>query len=345
MRLRLIQIPAVPSLGVYPTYRTAAAVQELIRRQFLDAKLTSGPSALLPPPPTVLSFTPSPTFTLGRRQHEDDVSEADMARLRAPLTVVTRDEDAEKDIAESHDPEREREREHENNHAPRRHNRHTHEAYTFQPAVQSSPRGGLTTYHGPGQAVLWPIFDLKSPLHRHFTVRCYSRLLEDTTADVLRRRYGVDACTTADPGLWVGEPDGRKIAALGVHLRRNISALGVAVNLDTPTKGAQGQNSNKSSIAADQLANPWLRFVPCGLDGKGVTCVADEGRRRFGQVPASWDLQPAPFAAKWAAALAARLGLEADVDVADDPTVRRLLEQAGEYMARQEEDKLRGVAA
>ncbi|ERS99000.1 lipoyl(octanoyl) transferase [Sporothrix schenckii 1099-18] len=336
MRLRLIQLPPLPS------YRLAAAVQELVRRQFLHAKESAGKRAtssslssaqssssssssillsllVQPPPPTVIAFTPLPTFTLGRRQSEAQLELAERDRLTAPLRV---DMNADVDADGGH---------------------------TYTPALISTLRGGLTTYHGPGQAVLWPVLDLKSTLFAApLTVRAYSRLLETTTATVLKRRFGLEAYTTGDPGLWVasrraargGAEDAddthteeRKVAALGVHLRRHISALGVAVNLDTPVTWAP----SPSSVSADASSstNPWTRFDPCGLSGKGVASVADEARLRFGSVPAAWDLRPAPFAAKWAAALAMQLGLrDPEVDVADAATVQSMLRDAQELLTR-----------
>ncbi len=363
MRLRLIQLPSNPALGVYPSYRLAAAVQEVVRRQFLLAKESAAAAArrvsasgdhgsshdtllslLVPfPPPTVIAFTPTPTYTLGRRQNAAGLTPSERAALEAPLTVALRSDDADDadgDVsaaAAASEPS---------------------SAYEFQPRVVEAPRGGLTTYHGPGQAVLWPVLDLKSALFERgaagpLTVRAYSRLLETTTAETLRRRYGIEAFYTEDSGVWVGAesaeptepaeqadhgPEQRKIAALGVHLRRNISALGVAVNLDMPVRPA----SAHSPVAASQPSesnsesNPWLRFTPCGID-KGVTCVADEARRRFGHVPAAWDLQPARFAAKWAAALAGQLGLrDAEVDVVDALTVTRLVVEGEALLDREE---------
>ncbi|CAK7274920.1 hypothetical protein SEPCBS119000_006421 [Sporothrix epigloea] len=338
MRLRLIQLHPLPS------YRLAAAVQELVRRQFLLAKEseaqsrrrgaaeftaaktgplqdTLAPLLAQPPQPTIITFTPRPTFTLGRRQETSQLSPSEVDRLTAPLTVSS---------SQSHAS-----------------------AVRFTPTIVSTLRGGLTTYHGPGQVVLWPVLDLKSPLFANngrppLTVRAYSRLLETTTAEVLKRRYGLDAYTTGDPGLWVQSPqaaggtDGpdykeeRKIAALGVHLRRNISALGVAVNLDTPVKWgpSRGPSQRASTGFASEETNPWLRFTPCGIEGKGVSSVADEGRHCFGSgLPASWDLRPEPFAMQWAAVLAEQLGLQDPViDVADSKTVSKMLADARELL-------------
>ncbi|KAH7376989.1 hypothetical protein B0T11DRAFT_347292 [Plectosphaerella cucumerina] len=176
-----------------------------------------------PPSPFVLSFTPRPTYTLGRRQSSLTTSQD--SRLRRPLHL---------------------------------------DNTSHTPTVIETDRGGLTTYHGPGQIVLWPILDIHSRHHTQFTVRSYARLLETTTQAVLSRLEIPTYLSTADPGIWVtpGAPE-RKIAALGVHLRRHITGLGVALNIDV-------------AVSGDETTNPWSRFVPCGLEGKAVTSIRQE---------------------------------------------------------------------
>ncbi|OAR00051.1 hypothetical protein LLEC1_02661 [Akanthomyces lecanii] len=161
-------------------------------------------------------------------------------------------------------------------------------AYT--PQVKKTNRGGLTTYHGPGQLVLWPILDMHSPLHARFGVASYARLLETTTQTLLADLFGIETYTNPDePGVWVGAAgsgtEERKIAALGVHHRRYVTALGVALNVHLPVAGE------------DDGVNPWARFVPCGLQGKLVTSVAKEtGRAEEGR---EWDMDG--LADMWAA--------------------------------------------
>ncbi|KAJ4298791.1 hypothetical protein N0V88_003824 [Collariella sp. IMI 366227] len=167
-----------------------------------------------------------------------------------------------------------------------------HLPITLSPRVLHSPRGGLTTYHGPGQTVLWPVLDLHSPNHKQFTVKCYARLLETTTISTLQSLFGLSAFTNDDPGVWVrstaaagatvariDRPRGggrraaaatiaasettkktvnktAKIAALGVHLRRYVSALGTAVNVTTPSDVGLG-----AGVEGDESTNPWKRIV------------------------------------------------------------------------------------
>ncbi len=93
--------------------------------------------------------------------------------------------------------------------------------------VHHTDRGGDVTYHGPGQIVGYPIFDLR-PWKRD--VVAYVRALEQVIIDTLRefdlhaeRREGAT-------GVWVS---GAKVAAIGIHISRWITSHGFALNLDT----------------------------------------------------------------------------------------------------------------
>jgi lipoate-protein ligase B len=281
-RLRHLHLPSLHPH--YVPYSLASRVQEHLRRKqlaFKDAAASGSTISLSPPPPALISFTPAPVYTLGRRQTEP-LDQAELARLTAPLEVAT-------PLHFGPTP------------AP------TAETIHLQPHVTPSPRGGLTTYHGPGQVVLWPVIDLKSvgpeaaaaaaarlsccapPTGGGLTVRTYARLLETTTMSVLNRVFGLRSTTTEDPGVWVTrrrrererereqgqgqEEELAKVAALGVHLRRHITALGTAVNVAMP--GSDGLGSD-----GEETRNPWTRIVPCGLPGKEVTSVAWEFARR-----------------------------------------------------------------
>jgi lipoyl(octanoyl) transferase len=127
--------------------------------------------------------------------------------------------------------------------------------------------------------------DMHSPLYAKFGVASYANHLESTTQRLLSELFGIQTYTARDePGVWVRTSNGqeRKIAALGVHHRRYVTALGIALNVDVPVTG-------------DVATNPWARFVPCGLDGKLVTSVAAE----VGLDSAiGWDLQD--LAGRWA---------------------------------------------
>lgn len=113
-------------------------------------------------------------------------------------------------------------------------------------------RGGQTTFHGPGQLTAYPILDLK----RHgLSPRCWVHLLEDTVMKTCKH-YNIDTRRTENPGVWVDED--RKICAVGVHLRRNVSSHGIGLNVNTDLW--------------------WFnRIVACGLEDKRVTSFGHMG--------------------------------------------------------------------
>lgn len=115
-------------------------------------------------------------------------------------------------------------------------------------------RGGQTTFHGPGQLVAYPIIDLKQ---HGLNPRNYVCLLEDTLIKTCAR-YGIKGFRTENPGVWTSQD--HKIAALGVHLRRNVTSHGIGLNVNTDLQ--------------------WLkRIVACGLEGKFATSFEEQGVR------------------------------------------------------------------
>lgn len=111
-------------------------------------------------------------------------------------------------------------------------------------------RGGLITFHGPGQLVAYPILDLKQ---FRTSIRWYIRQMEHTVIRVCAE-LGIKAMTSPHTGVWVGD---RKICAIGVHGSRYITTHGLALNC----------NINLG----------WFEhIVPCGIEGKGVTSISKE---------------------------------------------------------------------
>jgi lipoyl(octanoyl) transferase len=89
-------------------------------------------------------------------------------------------------------------------------------------------RGGKSTYHGPGQLVCYPIFDLKR--HGH-DVGKYCRDLEEALIRTLAP-LGVEATRIAGlTGIWLERPP-RKIASIGIHISKWVSTHGYALNVD-----------------------------------------------------------------------------------------------------------------
>ena len=254
--LRHHHLPADGPNGIVP-YDDADRLQERLRSEFLAWKgrpELSKSNLADCPRPHLISFESTPTFTLGRRQ--DDLTPAQAAHLRRDLRV---------DLP---------------------HRRRPLTDLSFTPDVRKTNRGGLTTYHGPGQIVFWPVLDMHSPLYARYGVASYASHLESATQRLLAEAFGIRTYINRDePGVWVATPGGqpeRKIAAMGVHHRRHVTALGIALNVDIPVVGGED-------------VNPWARFVPCGLEGRLVTSVAAEVQSRPEE---TWDLDA--LAARWA---------------------------------------------
>ncbi|XP_035288053.1 putative lipoyltransferase 2, mitochondrial [Anguilla anguilla] len=114
-------------------------------------------------------------------------------------------------------------------------------------------RGGLITFHGPGQLVCYPILNLGCFKK---SVRWYVCELERTVIG-LCRKFEISASTSPDTGVWVGE---NKICALGINCRMYITSHGLALNCNTDMR--------------------WFEnIVPCGIVGKGVTSLSQELKR------------------------------------------------------------------
>jgi len=111
-----------------------------------------------------------------------------------------------------------------------------------------SDRGGDITFHGPGQLMVYPIIQLRG----HYRgVRRYIGLLEQTVILTLRS-LGIAANTDpAFPGVWVRT---RKIAAVGVRVRRRVAMHGLCLNVRIWHEGFR-----------------WI--IPCGIQGRGVTSI------------------------------------------------------------------------
>ncbi|MBA1332820.1 lipoate--protein ligase, partial [Candidatus Endoriftia persephone str. Guaymas] len=97
------------------------------------------------------------------------------------------------------------------------------------PIVQSD-RGGQVTYHGPGQLIAYLMLDLR---RAKLGVRALVTLLEQSVIELLAKR-GITSEARADaPGVYV---EGRKIAALGLRVRRGCSYHGLSLNVAMETE-------------------------------------------------------------------------------------------------------------
>lgn len=117
-------------------------------------------------------------------------------------------------------------------------------------------RGGDITYHGPGQLVMYPIFDLD----QFFTdIHKYMRFLEEAVILTLSE-FGILAGRLPGmTGVWldVGSPNERKICAMGVKSSRWVTMHGIALNVNTDL-------------------SYFNHIVPCGIVDKSVTSMQKE---------------------------------------------------------------------
>lgn len=141
------------------------------------------------------------------------------------------------------------------------------------PIVQTD-RGGLITYHGPGQLVAYTLIDLT---RLRLGVRDLVTALEQATIDLLRQ-YGIHAhARPKAPGIYVGEA---KIAFLGLRVKNGRSYHGLSLNVDLDL-------------------GPFQAIDPCGIEGLEVTRLAD-----LGVVVKTHEV-----AVPWLASLMAQLGV------------------------------------
>jgi len=117
-------------------------------------------------------------------------------------------------------------------------------------------RGGDITYHGPGQLVVYPIFDLE----QFFTdIHKYMRLLEEAVIMTLLE-YGIIAQRMeGQTGVWlgVGSIESRKICAMGVKSSRWVTMHGLGFNVNSDLRYFD-------------------HIIPCGISDKSVTSMANE---------------------------------------------------------------------
>ena len=117
-------------------------------------------------------------------------------------------------------------------------------------------RGGDITYHGPGQIVGYPIFDLEN----FFTdIHQYLRFLEECIILTLAE-YGIKGMRSpGETGVWldVGTPFARKICAMGVRASRWVTMHGFAFNVNADL-------------------GYFDHIIPCGIKGKAVASLQHE---------------------------------------------------------------------
>ena len=137
--------------------------------------------------------------------------------------------------------------------------------------IVETDRGGKSTYHGPGQLVCYPIFDLT----RHGQdVKRYCRDLEEALIQTLAP-LGVEATRIEGlTGIWVEAPP-RKIASIGIHISKWVTTHGYALNVDLDPA-------------------PFTDWITaCGLEDAAFTTVA----RELGRAVSADEVRPHAAAA------------------------------------------------
>ncbi len=127
--------------------------------------------------------------------------------------------------------------------------------------VYDIERGGDITYHGPGQLVAYPIFDLEQ---LGIGVKAFVEGIETAIVQTLKE-FGITAGIIPDRiGVWIdiNQPRERKIAAIGIKCSRFVSMHGLALNVNT------------------QL-DMFSHIVPCGISDKAVASMEGELGRQI----------------------------------------------------------------
>jgi lipoate-protein ligase B len=125
-------------------------------------------------------------------------------------------------------------------------------------------RGGMITFHGPGQLVAYPLCDLNH-LKLHLVngvtntsvgVKTFVNCVEELVIQLLTNDFSISSVgRTEDTGVWVNSH--RKIAAIGIQVRHGITSHGFALNCNTDLR--------------------WFdNIIPCGIEGKESTSISRE---------------------------------------------------------------------
>ncbi len=114
--------------------------------------------------------------------------------------------------------------------------------------LHQTERGGLATYHGPGQLVAYAIIDCWG---RGIGAKGAVHAMEQAVIDWLGTMNLIATRRPSFPGVWVGND---KICAVGMHFRKGVSMHGLAINLTNDLSGFE-------------------LITPCGITDGGVTNV------------------------------------------------------------------------
>jgi len=127
-------------------------------------------------------------------------------------------------------------------------------------------RGGLITFHGPGQLVAYPILNLREFVPESgrrkalLGMKWYVNMLEQMVIDLLQDQWKLSGTRSPHTGVWLGN---NKVCAVGVHNSDLVTSHGIGLNCTTDMD--------------------WFRhIVPCGIQGAGVTSIKEQGVKEAG---------------------------------------------------------------
>jgi lipoyl(octanoyl) transferase len=122
--------------------------------------------------------------------------------------------------------------------------------------IVETDRGGQVTYHGPGQLMIYTLIDVK---RKKMNVREFVTRLEQSIVDYLQS-HGAHAQARRDaPGVYI---DGKKIASVGLRIRKGCSYHGIAFNISMDL-------------------SPFQRINPCGFANLNMTQLINESKNAF----------------------------------------------------------------
>ncbi|KAI0837176.1 hypothetical protein F5Y06DRAFT_304878 [Hypoxylon sp. FL0890] len=258
-----------------PTFVRYSGVKKLhqaLRSKILDYRAT--PSSGLPPPkPTVVYFEPAPTYLYGRSAGKLDQAER---RWFAPLQdYITYNHDydetyrlntAQRRILNSKLEIYSR-RIHENEEMLDKLGHNVPE-FSCKPEVMQRLDRELSTYFGPGQAVVWPVLDMRSERFARYTKSDIEMIMASGTMYFLKHYLDLkDTMYKPGSGVWIQsqhfKDEERQIADVHVNIEDDILSFGVSLNVESPIVGSRS-------------INPWSRLKEADIQFDPVTSIAAE---------------------------------------------------------------------
>ncbi|UZJ54266.1 hypothetical protein CBS101457_003586 [Exobasidium rhododendri] len=117
-------------------------------------------------------------------------------------------------------------------------------------------RGGQITFHGPGQLVGYPIWDIAS---MSLSTRCFVDKMQTCFHSLLRDVYHIQTVPPPDDHTGVWADESHKLVSIGIQVRQKITSHGFALN-----------------VKAQPLLSWFANIVACGIEGKSMTSIERE---------------------------------------------------------------------